>query len=61
MEFIGAIIGVCIGVCGCLLYQTMQKRNEKETAQDHVYLMRVSANGRVEIKLAPAALWTWKY
>ena len=62
MEIIAGIaIGACVGVMGRFAYDLAHEKGSKPEKKEFVYLMRVSQNGRVEIKAAPAMLWNWRY
>lgn len=62
MEILAGIaIGACVGVMGRFAYDLANEKKPKPEKREYVYLMRVSQNGRVEIKTAPAMLWNWKY
>lgn len=59
--FAGVVIGACVGITGRFAYELAKAHNANPEKRDYIYLMRVSPNGKVEIKPAPNALWTWKY
>lgn len=62
MEIIaGVMIGACVGIAGRFAYELAKARRANPEKREHVYLVRFSQNGKVEIKPAPAALWTWRY
>lgn len=62
MEIVaGVVIGACVGIAGRFAYELAKARNANPEKRDFVYLMKVSPSGKIELKPAPTALWTWKY
>lgn len=57
----GAIVGATLGVIGRYAYIAIKDKQAKPEKREYVYLIRISAGGKIEIKNAPGMLWNWKY